>query len=325
MAILKDLTVLGNSRFIGETYGILPDISGNSGKVLAVNSGATGLEWVTQSGGGGGGASALNGLSDATISSAAEGQMLRYDATNSLWKNTPGPVLPTGTCNDSSSTAKTVTIDGVTELVNGLMIRVVNSATAATSGVTLNVNNLGAKPIRVNYNGSYEDPGALSAWEAGFSYIFLYDGINDRWLMIGRDFFLNNCVSQQGTITSSWRKILTSYNYSASSNGSISNATNVVYYVTNIDVQPSTGKIAANAFVTRNGTSSQFVKGDGSLDSNSYQPSLPSYSSNAGKVLAVNSGETDVEWTQPVTIYSGSAAPSSGTGNNGDIYIQTVS
>lgn len=41
----------------------LPSISGNSGKVLAVNSGATGLEWVTQSGGGGTTYTAGNGLS----------------------------------------------------------------------------------------------------------------------------------------------------------------------------------------------------------------------------------------------------------------------
>lgn len=53
MATLKDLTVLGNSRFIGKTYGILPEISGNAWKVLAVNSGETGVEWVTQSGGSG--------------------------------------------------------------------------------------------------------------------------------------------------------------------------------------------------------------------------------------------------------------------------------
>lgn len=49
---------------------------------------------------------------------------------------------------------------------------------------------------------------------------------------------------------------------------------------------------------------------------------LPSVSSSDnGKVLEVSSGS----WTavKPVTIYSGSSAPSSGTGSNGDIYIQT--
>ena len=46
-------------------------------------------------------------------------------------------------------------------------------------------------------------------------------------------------------------------------------------------------------------------------------------SSDNGKVMVVSSGS----WAavQPVTIYSGSSAPSSGTGSNGDIYIQTES
>lgn len=51
---------------------------------------------------------------------------------------------------------------------------------------------------------------------------------------------------------------------------------------------------------------------------------LPSLDNNAGKVLAVNSTETDVEWIKPVTIYSGTSAPSSSLGADGDIYIQTT-
>ena len=44
-------------------------------------------------------------------------------------------------------------------------------------------------------------------------------------------------------------------------------------------------------------------------------------SSDNNKVMMVQSGS----WAavKPVTIYSGSSAPSSGTGSNGDIYIQT--
>lgn len=46
-------------------------------------------------------------------------------------------------------------------------------------------------------------------------------------------------------------------------------------------------------------------------------------SSDNGKVMVVSSGS----WAavKPVTIYSGSSAPSSGTGSDGDIYIQTES
>lgn len=78
MATLKDLTVLGNSRFIGETYGILPDISGNSGKVLAVNSGATGTEWITNSGGGDltiGGVTIYSGSTAPSSSTGSDGDI----------------------------------------------------------------------------------------------------------------------------------------------------------------------------------------------------------------------------------------------------------
>ena len=360
MAILKDLIVLGNSRFVGKTFGIDYNdlknrpiypievtiegttvtcnrtyaqisqafINGNIVIITSLNNNSiftpgmsngdvfiftwydcstggtyslNGVEvlvldtngWrvLSASFGGGGGASALNDLSDVVVDpqTLGEGHTFRYDAVNHLWRNSPGPVLPTGTCNDSSSTAKTVTIAGVSKLVNGLLIRVVNSGTTAAAGVTLNVNNLGAKPIRVNKNGYYEDPGA--DWGAGFSYIFLFDGINDRWLMIGRDF--DKRVSQSSSTTSQWRKVLVSYNYTDSPGNAISAATNVVYYATGVDIQPSTGKISANAFVTRNGTPSQFVKGDGTLGTF-------------------------------INILTGTSEPSNDVGSDGDIYIKTT-
>lgn len=58
---------------------------------------------------------------------------------------------------------------------------------------------------------------------------------------------------------------------------------------------------------------------DAGVDRAMTVPSVSSSDNN--KVMMVQSGS----WTavKPVTIYSGSSAPSSGTGSNGDIYIQT--
>lgn len=44
----------GSSTASGARTNLLPSYTGNATKVLAVNSGATDVEWVTQSGGGGG-------------------------------------------------------------------------------------------------------------------------------------------------------------------------------------------------------------------------------------------------------------------------------
>ena len=58
---------------------------------------------------------------------------------------------------------------------------------------------------------------------------------------------------------------------------------------------------------------------DTALDKAMSVPTVTSSDNN--KVMMVSSGS----WAavKPVTIYSGSSAPSSGTGINGDIYIQT--
>ena len=56
------------------------------------------------------------------------------------------------------------------------------------------------------------------------------------------------------------------------------------------------GAVFGTSFVKSGGTSSQFLKADGSVDSTSYEPELPSKTGNGGKVLAVNSGATGLEW-----------------------------
>lgn len=73
------------------------------------------------------------------------------------------------------------------------------------------------------------------------------------------------------------------------------------------------------------GTNIKTINNESILGSGNLSVSgLPSVSSSDnGKVLEVSNGA----WVavKPVTIYSGSSAPSSGTGSNGDIYIQTES
>ena len=63
---------------------------GTNGQVISTD-GTGNLSWVT--GSGGGGSSTLSGLTDVTISSAANNQILSYDSTSSKWKNkTPASV-----------------------------------------------------------------------------------------------------------------------------------------------------------------------------------------------------------------------------------------
>ncbi len=85
---------------------------------------------------------------------------------------------------------RNVTIDGITELTPGLMIIVKPTITAnyananAASAAKLNLNNLGAKPMR--YNGVALTTSTDGyAWRAGTPGLWIYDGTN--WNFDGHD------------------------------------------------------------------------------------------------------------------------------------------
>lgn len=131
--------------------------------------------------------------------------------------------------------------------------------------------------------------------------------------------------------TSEYASVYTSYaSVSASTTKSYDVPTDAKFlYVTisdnNYTRQPAHIYMTGIGITEHNGDGSGFIKDDGSVDNTEYQPALPAYTNNGGKVLAVNSGATDVEWIKPVIIYSGSSAPASSLGSDGDIYIQIQS
>ncbi len=110
--------------------------------------------------------------------------------------------------------------------------------------------------------------------------ILMYDGNSGNWVP-GTD--ANNYVLQDSTTTSSYRKILLSYQ-SGSASAAVSTNTNQVYCARYVEVQPSNGYIRANRHVTIGGTSAQFVKGDGTLDSTSYL-TISSISASPGGII----------------------------------------
>lgn len=77
----------GNSMEWLDVPTELPSITGNAGKVLTVNSGATGTEWTTPSSG----ATTLSALTDTTISSPTDNQILKYNNSTSKWINSDIP------------------------------------------------------------------------------------------------------------------------------------------------------------------------------------------------------------------------------------------
>lgn len=127
-------------------------LSGNGGRFVKVNSGGTALEFVADSGGG---ASALNDLSDVTITSPAQGDVLYYDGSGWVKQNGPTMRWSIGANGSSDYTFSgpgfpTTTNDPVLYLMRGhtyvfvnntgsshpFAIRVSNGGSSYTSGVS---------------------------------------------------------------------------------------------------------------------------------------------------------------------------------------------
>ena len=85
----------------------------------------------------------------------------------------------------STATAFTATIDGITELYDGLTISLKNPVVASASGCTLNINNLGAKGLWA----SQQNTAVTTGFPKNGQFLFTYDADNSRW------------VKQQGTQT----------------------------------------------------------------------------------------------------------------------------
>ena len=81
---------------------------------------------------------------------------------------------------DDASTNKNfiVTIDGITELYDGLAILVKNTKVASASGFVINVNNLGGKSVWSSYKNSVTTTGFALNTE----WLLYYDELNDRWV-----------------------------------------------------------------------------------------------------------------------------------------------
>ena len=75
---------------------------------------------------------------------------------------------------DSTSTATvfTATVDGITELRDGVCCLLKNGVVTSASGFTLNVNNLGAKPCYTNLAAATRD---TTIFNIAYTMLFVYD------------------------------------------------------------------------------------------------------------------------------------------------------
>ena len=160
-------------------------------------------------------------------------------------------------------------------LIEGLTL-VLTLTIVPSAGATLSVNGLTPKPIK--FRGAN-----TTAFVAGSVYMFIYDGTN--FLAIDSCGLTNYLPLSGGTMTgdlaitnSSSIKLITGTGWDAGDRSipfSLANdLSRIRWYNTDankgLTYSPNTGALKAGSFVKRGGTSSQFLKADGSVDSNTY-------------------------------------------------------
>jgi len=81
--------------------------------------------------------------------------------------------IPYGECDSTStSTVYTATIPGITELRDGVCMWLKNGVVTSASGFTININNLGAKPVYSNMAAATRD---TTIWNVAYTMLFVYD------------------------------------------------------------------------------------------------------------------------------------------------------
>ena len=205
-------------------------------------------------------------------------------------------------CSTAAATAaKKATMPGF-ELVTGQRIFLQTTNTnSATSNVTLSVNGTEPKPIKIGTATPTTSNFPASWWIAN------YDGTN--WVLTR--IYLSDTNTTQTYASASgytyWRPLVIGYN--AGSEGfTPKSTTSTTYTFSTLTCQPSSGTIRARHFKVIGGTSSQFLKADGSVDDNTYSTSDHTHSdyvdlSSAQTISGVktfSSGfnmNTDTSWT----------------------------
>ena len=141
-----------------------------------------------------------------------------------------------GTCSTAAATAaKTVSCANFT-LATGarIIVKFTQTNTATNSGVTLNVNNTGAKPIYYRGSGTAWSNGVLAA---NRTYEFVYNGSQYEFIS-DLDTGSNN-VGQTNTTTNASYPMLFRYN------NNTSNSTSATRFCAGIVANPSTGTLSA--------------------------------------------------------------------------------
>lgn len=208
--------------------------------------------------GGGGGSSTLSGLTDTTITSPEEPQILVYDDASSTWLNDTNDRLFIRVYNDTASTLSKGKAVYITGFQNANVAKV--ELAKADSSATMPAVGVIWEDVAAGAEGYIVALGKANGIAANFT--------------AGDTLYVSPTTAGELTNTRP-----TSTSHLVQNVGILfkPDASNAVMKVTGVgrtnDIPNQfsvSGTITASSLITSGGTSSDFVKGDGSLDSNTY-------------------------------------------------------
>ena len=272
----------------------LTQVSGATDEYVLTKDTTTGDAIWKAAAGGGGGSSTLAGLTDTTITSAEEPQILVYDDASSTWLNDTNDRLFIRVYNDTASTLSKGKVVYITGFQNANVAKV--ELAKADSSTTMPAIGIIWEDVSAGAEGYMVSFGKANGVAANFT--------------AGDTLYVSPTTAGELTNTRP-----TSTSHLVQNVGILfkPDASNAVMKVTGVgrtnDIPNQfsvTGTITASSLITSGGTSSDFVKGDGSLDSSTYLTSFtetdPVFSAHPafGVTVAgsgnISQGETAFTW-----------------------------
>ena len=204
---------------------------------------------------------------------------------------TPAGGVYYGICDTAASTQnKVVTIPGITELYDGLIliVKMVNNQTY-NGAAALNVNGLGAKTIQQRETQNI----IRYMWIAGEVVPFIYNASNDKFIII----------SEGLATTTYWgkTKLTNSYGSDETLAATQRNVSSVVMMVSNVLAIPAEGSSITKS-MSYLGSSAQLVRWNFSSSPENQPPCDLSWSTASGSFTITNNGGTTNETIQPVFV-----------------------
>lgn len=195
---------------------------------------------------------------DGLVPSPTYSERLKYLRGDGTWQY---PAAMFGRCTTAAGTkAKTVTVSGPFQLVDGAVVFVRFANSNSIASPTLEVNGTGPKPI-ARYGTTAPGTASYTSWNAGSIQCLVYDGTNERWILLG---WINTTYSDFTGASSSGegahglvpKPLLGQHKHVLCGNGIWQSVYGLLEAGTNITIDPTNG-ISSDNNVDRGGIGPQ--------------------------------------------------------------------